>query len=108
MALGADIYFHLFLCGAGLKCLTAYAANNAFAVLGMDVFLHGVSPLSRMQWRLTQGLVYHMPPLNARLFSFFLKFFLRFRGFILQYWKNRVIILSQWGAVDIIGKETVL
>ena len=40
MALGADINLHLFLCGPGLKCFTAYAANDAFAVLGMDVFLH--------------------------------------------------------------------
>ena len=40
MALGADINLHLFLGGAGLKCFTAYAANDAFAVLGMDVFLH--------------------------------------------------------------------
>ena len=68
MALGADINLHLFLCGAGLKCLTAYAANNAFAVLGMDVFLHGVSPLSRMQWRLTQKLIYHMLWINASFF----------------------------------------
>ena len=40
MAFGTDINFHLFLCGTGLKCFTAYAANDAFAVLGMDVFLH--------------------------------------------------------------------
>ena len=40
MALGADINLHLFLCGTGLECFTAYAANDAFAVLGMDVFLH--------------------------------------------------------------------
>ena len=40
MTFGANINFHLFLGGAGLKCFTAYAANDAFAVLGMDVFLH--------------------------------------------------------------------
>jgi len=40
MALRADINLHLFLCGTGLKSFTAYAANYAFAVLGMDVFLH--------------------------------------------------------------------
>ena len=40
MAFGADINLHLFLCGTGLKSFTAYAANYAFAVLGMDVFLH--------------------------------------------------------------------
>ena len=40
MALGADIHLHLFLRGTGFKCFTAYAANDAFAVLGMDVFLH--------------------------------------------------------------------
>jgi len=40
MALGADIHFHLFLRGAGFKCFTAYAANDTFAVLGMNVFLH--------------------------------------------------------------------
>lgn len=40
MALGADIHFHLFLCGTRLKSFTAYAANHTLAVLGMDVFLH--------------------------------------------------------------------
>ena len=40
MAFGADIHLHLFLCGAGFKCFTAYAANDTFAVLGMNVFLH--------------------------------------------------------------------
>jgi hypothetical protein len=40
MALGADINLHLFLGRAGFECFTAYAANDAFAVLGMDVFLH--------------------------------------------------------------------
>ena len=39
-ALGADIHLHLFLRGAGFKCFTAYAANDTFAVLGMNVFLH--------------------------------------------------------------------
>ena len=40
MALGADIHFHLFLCGAGFKCFTAYAANHALTILGMNIFLH--------------------------------------------------------------------
>ena len=40
MALGADINLHLFLRRTGFKCFTAYAANDAFAVLGMDFFLH--------------------------------------------------------------------
>ena len=40
MALGANIHLHLFLRGTGFECFTAYAANDAFAVLGMDVFLH--------------------------------------------------------------------
>ena len=40
MALGADIHLHLLLGGAGLEGLTAYAANDAFTVLGMDSFLH--------------------------------------------------------------------
>ena len=40
MAFGADIHFHLFLRGAGFKCFTAYAANDTFAVLGMNIFLH--------------------------------------------------------------------
>ena len=40
MALGADIHLQLFLRGAGLEGLTAYAANDAFTVLGMDSFLH--------------------------------------------------------------------
>ena len=40
MALGADIHLHLFFGGAGLECFTAYAANDALAILGMNVFLH--------------------------------------------------------------------
>ncbi len=40
MALGADIHLHLFLRGAGFESLTAYAANDALTVLGMDLFLH--------------------------------------------------------------------
>ena len=40
MALGANINLHLFLCRPGLKRLTAYAANDALAILGMDLFLH--------------------------------------------------------------------
>ena len=40
MALGADINLHLFLGGAGFKSFTAYAANHALSILGMNVFLH--------------------------------------------------------------------
>ena len=40
MALGADIHFHFLFSGAGLECLTAYAANDALTVLGMDSFFH--------------------------------------------------------------------
>ena len=40
MALGTDINLHLFLGRTGFECFTAYAANDAFAVLGMDLFLH--------------------------------------------------------------------
>ena len=40
MALGADINLHLFLRGAGLKSFTAYAANHALTILGMNIFLH--------------------------------------------------------------------
>jgi len=40
MAFGANINLHFLLGGAGLKRFTAHAANNALAVLGMDVFLH--------------------------------------------------------------------
>ena len=40
MTFGANIHLHLFLRGTSFKCFTAYAANDAFAVLGMDVFLH--------------------------------------------------------------------
>ena len=49
MALGADINLQLRLRAAGLKRLTAHAANDGLAVLGMDSFLHDFSPLSRMQ-----------------------------------------------------------
>ena len=40
MALGADIHFQFLLGRTGFKRLTAYAANDALAVLGMDLFLH--------------------------------------------------------------------
>jgi len=40
MALGADINLHLFLGGACFKSFTAYAANHALSILGMNVFLH--------------------------------------------------------------------
>ena len=40
MALGTDIYLHLFLGGTGFKSFTAYAANHALSILGMNVFLH--------------------------------------------------------------------
>ena len=40
MALGANINLHLFPGGTGFKRFTAYAANDAFTVLGMDLFLH--------------------------------------------------------------------
>ena len=40
MAFGTNINLHLFLGRTGFKCFTAHAANDAFAVLGMNVFLH--------------------------------------------------------------------
>ena len=40
MALGADIHLHLFLGRAGFKSFTAYAANYALTILGMNIFLH--------------------------------------------------------------------
>ena len=40
MTLGADIHLHLFLGRAGLKSFTAYAANHALTILGMNIFLH--------------------------------------------------------------------
>ena len=40
MTLGADIHLHFLLGGAGLEGFTAYAANYALAVLGMDSFFH--------------------------------------------------------------------
>ena len=40
MALGADIHLHFLLGGAGFEGFTAYAANNALAVFGMDSFFH--------------------------------------------------------------------
>ena len=41
MALGADIHAHFLLHGTGFKGLAAHAAHDRFAVLRMDVFLHG-------------------------------------------------------------------
>ena len=40
MALGTDIHLHLFLGRAGFKSFTAYAANHALTILGMNIFLH--------------------------------------------------------------------
>ena len=40
MALGTDIHLHLFLGRAGLESFTAYAANHALTILGMNIFLH--------------------------------------------------------------------
>ena len=40
MALGTDIHLHLFLGRSGFKSFTAYAANHALSILGMNVFLH--------------------------------------------------------------------
>ena len=41
MALGANVDAHLLLDRAGLKGFAADAANNALAVIRMDLFLHG-------------------------------------------------------------------
>ena len=41
MALGADINAHFLLDGTGLESFAAYATNDALAVIGMDIFLHG-------------------------------------------------------------------
>ena len=48
MALGADIHLHLFLGRAGLKSFTAYAANHALTILGMNIFLHCLFHLFRV------------------------------------------------------------
>ena len=40
MALGTDIHLHLLLGGSGFKSFTAYAANHALTILGMNIFLH--------------------------------------------------------------------
>lgn len=40
MALGTDIHLHLFLGRSGFKSFTAYAANHALTILGMNIFLH--------------------------------------------------------------------
>ena len=42
MALGADVHAHFLADRAGLKGLTADAAHGGLAVIGMDVFLHGI------------------------------------------------------------------
>ena len=41
MALGADIHLQFLLGRTGLKRLTAHAANDALAVVGMDLLFHG-------------------------------------------------------------------
>ncbi len=40
MAFGTNIHLHFFFGGAGFEGLTAYAANDALTVFGMDSFLH--------------------------------------------------------------------
>jgi len=58
VTLGADVHAHLLLDGAGFKGLAAYAAHSGFLVLGMDVFLHGDTPLQRCisdSWRATMS-----------------------------------------------------
>ena len=35
--------------GTGLERFTAHAANDAFAILGMDLFFHAISPLLRLR-----------------------------------------------------------
>ena len=40
MALGTNIHLHLFLGRSGFKSFTAYAANHALTILGMNIFLH--------------------------------------------------------------------
>jgi len=40
MAFGTDIHLHFFLGRSGFKSFTAYAANHALTILGMNIFLH--------------------------------------------------------------------
>ena len=45
MALGADFNTQFLLGGTGLESFTAHAAHDGLFVLGMDLFLHSISPL---------------------------------------------------------------
>ena len=69
MALGADIHLHFLFGGAGLEGLTAYAANDALTVFGMDSFLHCC--FTSFAYAMTaepQEKYYHNPPSFARTF----------------------------------------
>ena len=45
MAFGTDFHVDIFLGGTGLKGIAAVAGNCSFVILGMDSFLHLLSPL---------------------------------------------------------------
>ena len=71
MALGADIHFHFLLRGAGFEGLTAYAANDAFTVLGMDSFLHCCfTSFAYAMAAKPQTVYYHIQQPIASFFSF--------------------------------------
>ena len=46
VALRANFNTHFRFGGTGLESLAANATNDALAILGMDLFLHAISPLS--------------------------------------------------------------
>ena len=85
MALGADINLHLFLGGAGFKSFTAYAANHALSILGMNVFLHCFFHLFRVcnGGQTSRGIISQFYFVCNRFFLFFPKlWYNRFRLFL--------------------------
>ena len=68
MALGADFDLQLALDGAGFESFTAHAANDALAIVGMDLFLHCyfTSFAYAMIGFLPHELFYHNCRCNAR------------------------------------------
>ena len=72
MALGADIHLHLLLGGTGFKRFTAYAANYALPILGMNVFLHCCfTSFAYAMAGKPQVIIYHIQLLFATVFYVF-------------------------------------
>ena len=76
VALTADVYSHLVLCGESRECIPTCASNFTFLVIRMDSFLHvGTSfylyIMKRFSCLTTARLVYHLNCAIARVLRIF-------------------------------------